>query len=656
MKYRSDIDGLRAVAVISVLLFHLGITLFSGGYIGVDIFFVISGFLITSIITEEIKKDQFSIIRFYERRIRRIFPALFAMMIITTIVAYFLFLPMHFKDYGQSIVAATLFSSNILFWKESGYFSEASETKPLLHTWTLGVEEQFYIFFPLILLVLYRYFKGKFSVWIIALSLISLIISIYGIQIRPTATFFLLPTRAWEFFVGGLLALGTFPKISSQKIASNLALLGGAFIIYSVTTYTESTPFPGLSALLPVIGTFLIIYSGTHHSTIISRFLSVPKIVFIGLISYSLYLWHWPIIVFLKYYFSKELGAYEIVSVIILSFALAFISWKYIEAPFRKKRVLKNNRKLFLTSISVMVVAISLGMFMYISKGYPQRFDPSIRNYIVNNELAKTAWEYPDKYNNFKNALDKPTDMNYYVMGKNIKGKILFWGDSHVGMLFPAIKALFDSNNTEYEVILGTSGGCLPVRNFNRIKSGYFCDRFNAVLYDKAMQDDIDIVVIGSRWDYIGNKLSNEICQKDDCSNLLALETVKEKLKNDISQLIQKGKKVYIILPFPRYNHSVPITLEKQYLFDKTDELLLDHKLYKNYQSLQKIDEILSSIALETGAKLLDPKILLCHNDECTYEKEGISIYRDSGHLNTDGALMMKTMLDQIFTTEHKNE
>ena len=219
MIYRSDIDGLRAVAVISVLLSHVGITLFGGGYIGVDIFFVISGFLITTIITEEIKKEKFSIVQFYERRIRRIFPALYAMMLVTTIVAYFIFLPTHFKDYGRSMVAATLFVSNIFFWKESGYFSEVSETKPLLHTWSLGVEEQFYIFFPILLLLIYRYFKGRWSVWIASLSVLSFIISVYGVQIRPTATFFLLPTRAWELFLGGLLALGIFPEIKNLLLA-----------------------------------------------------------------------------------------------------------------------------------------------------------------------------------------------------------------------------------------------------------------------------------------------------------------------------------------------------------------------------------------------------------------------------------------------------
>ena len=296
-----------------------------------------------------------------------------------------------------------------------------------------------------------------------------------------------------------------------------------------------------------------------------------------------------------------------------------------------------------------MCIAISVGIYIHATKGYPQRLDPSIRGFIEDNELAMTKWVYPDKYNNFKNSLDSASDMNYYMMGTNTKkGKILFWGDSHIGMLFPAIKDLYEINETGYNVILGTSDGCLPVRDFNRVKNGYFCDRFNELLFNKAMQDDIDIVIIGSRWDYTGNSLSHIECQKEGCSDILALETVYEKLKTDILELIEKDKIVYIILPFPRYNYSVPLTLEKRYLFDKKEEPELSHKRHENYLLLKKIDKILRTIAKETGAKILDPKKVLCHDDECTYEKNGISIYRDSTHLNTHGALMVREMLRQI--------
>ena len=656
MKYRSDIDGLRAIAVIVVLFSHVGITTFSGGYIGVDVFFVISGFLITTIITEEIRQGDFSIVRFYERRIRRIFPALFMMMLVTTIIAFFIFLPIHFKDYGQSMVAATLFVSNVLFWKEAGYFSEASDTKPLLHTWSLGVEEQFYIFFPILLLLLYRYFKGRWSAWIASLGILSFIISVYGLQVRPTGTFFLLPTRAWELFLGALLALRIFPEIKNKRISNNLSLLGSVFILYAVFMFSDTTPFPGMNALLPVLGAFLIIYSGTYYPTIVSKALSLHAIVFIGLISYSLYLWHWPIIAFYKYYMLRDLFNYEIIIIIAISFILAIFSWKYIETPFRKKIIFQHRKKLFIFVFLIMGLAVSIGAWLHISKGYPQRLDESIRKSIVDNELAMTKWDYPDKYNNFKNTLNQASDMNYYRIGRDKKGKILFWGDSHIGMLFPAIKELFDTTNTKHQAILGTSGRCLPVRDFNRIENGYFCDRFNNLLFNKAMDDDIDIVVIGSRWDYNGNRLRNVQCQKEDCSDVLSLDTVEKKLKTDIKELIEKGKKVYIILPFPRYNYSVPLTLEKRYLFDKKEEPALSHKLYKSYSLLNKIDEMLISISRETGAKILDPKKVLCKGDECNYEKEGISIYRDSSHLNTDGALLMTDMLRQILTKEDENE
>ena len=262
MKYRADIDGLRAIAVLPVIFFHLDLPGFSGGFVGVDVFFVISGFLITSIILKEINDEKFSIVRFYERRIRRIFPALFPVLLFTLIIGAFLFDYQSFKGLGESITATTLFSSNILFWHQSGYFDSSSLLKPLLHTWSLAVEEQFYIFFPLLLISINRFSKKRYMPWLLGLCLISFSLSLYGVYTYQTATFYLVPTRAWELLSGAILALGVIPQLQSSLHRNLFSIVGLCLIIFSVGVYTEATLFPGAAALAPVLGASLIIYSG----------------------------------------------------------------------------------------------------------------------------------------------------------------------------------------------------------------------------------------------------------------------------------------------------------------------------------------------------------------------------------------------------------
>ena len=262
MKYRADIDGLRAIAVLSVIFFHTGIPGFSGGFVGVDVFFVISGYLITSIILKDIQSGQFSIARFYERRIRRIFPALFPVISFTLVVATFLFDPISFESFGKSITATTIFGSNILFWRESGYFDASAITKPLLHTWSLAVEEQFYIFFPLLLIAINRFSKNRYFQWILGICVFSLLTSIYGVYTHQVATFYLVPTRAWELLFGSLLSLGVIPELKSNVHRNIVSIIGLGLIIFSVGFYNESTLFPGISAMAPVMGSSFIIYSG----------------------------------------------------------------------------------------------------------------------------------------------------------------------------------------------------------------------------------------------------------------------------------------------------------------------------------------------------------------------------------------------------------
>jgi peptidoglycan/LPS O-acetylase OafA/YrhL len=324
MQHRSDIDGLRAAAVIPVLLYHADVAPFSGGYIGVDVFFVISGYLITSLIIEDHNDGRFSILRFYERRMRRIFPALFTVMFFCLAVGFLLFMPADFRRLGATVAATTLFSSNFLFVRQGGYFDSGTELKPLLHTWSLAVEEQYYILFPLFMAAMLLLARRALFRTIVVLAGLSFVWSLVQLAYDPIPAFYLPFGRAWELLVGAMLAIRP-PSTSPRWLAEAFAALGLGAILWSAMTYPADASFPGVKALVPCLGAALVIGSGTEHKTLVARLLSLRIPVFVGLISYSLYLWHLPLIVMSKYYLMRGLTGPETALVLLCSLALAVL-------------------------------------------------------------------------------------------------------------------------------------------------------------------------------------------------------------------------------------------------------------------------------------------------------------------------------------------
>jgi peptidoglycan/LPS O-acetylase OafA/YrhL len=370
MKYRSEIDGLRALAVMPVILFHAGFELFSGGFVGVDIFFVISGYLITTILVAEIENQQFSLISFYERRARRILPALFFVMLISIPFAWFWMLPDPFENFGQSLVGSSLFSNNILLIMTSGdYWGLEAEYKPLLHTWSLAVEEQYYILFPIFLILFWH--LGRVNVfWIIViLAILSLSLSEWGWRNVEDANFFLSPMRIWELLAGSIAAF-----IAEKRGVQNNnlpAFLGLFAIVFSIIAYDETVPFPSVYSLVPVLGTvLLVLYAG--KDTFVAKLLSTKAFVGIGLISYSMYLWHQPVLAFLKIYLKSPPNDFANYAVIFLTVILAIGTWRFVEQPFRQKG--KFSSKFILRYSLVMIFSfVTLGMYIDRSNGIPER-------------------------------------------------------------------------------------------------------------------------------------------------------------------------------------------------------------------------------------------------------------------------------------------
>ena len=329
--YRRDIDGLRAVAIVPVLLFHAGVPGFGGGYVGVDVFFVISGFLITQIIAREIDGGRFSILNFYERRARRIMPALMAMIAAVLIAACAVYLPGDLNAVPKAAAAATLFVSNLWYFATTGYFAGGAETKPLLHTWSLAVEEQYYIGFPVLLILVARFWPRGRTAMVAAIALVSFGWAVATQGKGDGFAFYMLPPRAWELFAGSLLALGVVPHIRAQWLRELLALAGLAAIGFAIFAYDKTTVFPGVTALPPVLGSVAILHAGAQ--TRVARMLGLSPFVGIGLISYSLYLWHWPVIVFAQYATDATLSGWGSVAAIAASVLLAVLSWRFVERP-----------------------------------------------------------------------------------------------------------------------------------------------------------------------------------------------------------------------------------------------------------------------------------------------------------------------------------
>ena len=375
LTYRPDVDGLRAVAVLLVVFDHIQTRFTTGGYIGVDVFFVISGYLISSLILSEMAAGKFSVVNFYERRIRRIFPALLAMLLGTAVLAYIFYVPSETEAFARSLLAALFSGSNFLFWHQAGYFDAPSAFKPLLHTWSLAVEEQFYIIFPLFLIAVRRWLPNRLRMAIWGITALTFVAACFFVRRDPTAAFFFAPLRAWELLIGTIISQHYVPAIDGKWQRNIAAIAGLLMILVPGTLYTSGTLFPGLAALPPCVGAALIIAAGETGPSVVSRLLAWRPFVFIGLISYSLYLWHWPILVFLQTNYVSTSSSWRLkAGVFAASMVAGTLSWLLVERPFRTGQFRPGRRTLFLvTGVAVAVVAI-VGVSMVASGGFPPDF------------------------------------------------------------------------------------------------------------------------------------------------------------------------------------------------------------------------------------------------------------------------------------------
>ncbi len=648
MHYRADIDGLRSLAVVPILLFHAGFASFSGGFVGVDIFFVISGYLITSIIAQDLAAGRFSLALFYEKRVRRIFPALFAMLLVTTLAACILLFPMDLRAYGKSLMAATGFVANLWFWSQSGYFDTESELKPLLHTWSLAVEEQFYVVFPLLLMLAYHLWRSGRAM-VVVLFFGSLALSVFGVRVNPDATFYLIPTRAWELLTGSALALGLVPSTERLFLREGAALLGAGLIAFAIFTFDGRTRFPGEMALLPCAGAALIIWSGGAMPTLVARLLTLRPVVWTGLISYSLYLWHWPLMVFTHHLTLRKLVVSEKLALVAASFLLAWLSYEIIEKPFRDKAKTLRQKVVLVSAVVAMVFSIGLGALLA-PRGFPQRFSLGLQALFADNDRERTAFDI------FKGDGKEPSGLpvNGYRLGSG-PSDVVAWGDSHIGAVLPGLNGAIASGAIRGASIFAL-GGCRPIigiaLSYTRDEA---CARQNEAVLAYLKTSPERKVVLVSRWavslygdtlptgkgDRYGSlaAVPGEWMQEGPASALFVRQ-----LGATIDALLAAGKEVYLLESTIEATVNVPRFVFRA-LLGQPDAPVLTLDASRYAERYTGLEALFDQVQQGRSFTRISPRRFLCENWQCRIYGGGRLYYSDSNHLSIFGAEALAPLL-----------
>ncbi len=629
MQYKPELDGLRAVAVLAVALFHAGVPWMTGGFVGVDIFFVLSGYLITGVILDDIDAHKFSLLHFWERRIRRIVPALLTCALIAVVLGLLFLLPFDLLSLARSFRYLAISSTNILFWRETGYFGFDSNQVPLLHTWSLSVEEQFYICTPPMLMALTYFLSRKVTLRLVALGLImSLALSIVMLDRSRWGTFYLLPPRAWELLVGSLLA-GYRQRIKVTPIIAELSTAMGLVIItWTTLAYDESTPFPAHYAIPPVIGALLVILGATSSAQEATyrfsfrKFLRLKPVVFIGLVSYSFYLMHWPFLVCVRYISITEPPLTIRLGAITASLAAAALMYAFIEQPFRKNRTVITRGRVFAGGLFGMLLLYVTSEFIRLGEGLPSRFSPTTVRYA----LAKGDAKYLTDL-----SIAAINAGNWIEIGKADGEKsLVVWGDSHAMAALPAFDEFLKEHGGSGVAFVRSSTP--PVTGYTSPTVNDFADSmeaYNACVRKQITQLQIKHVVLVGFWN---SYFDNAQTRRDFADRLTA--TVRD--------LVDEGINVSIVLQMPSLRFDAPRALAIQSLsihLGTVEDLLTEAK---NYYAFSQHEPDLERELEATGANLIRLAGPFTREDgKMMVEKDGVSLYRDSQHLSVSGAKIM---------------
>jgi len=636
MQYRKEIDGLRALAVLPVILFHAGFETFGGGFVGVDVFFVISGYLITSIIIAELEQDRFSLVNFYERRARRILPALFIVILVCVPFAWAWLLPADMKDFAQSVAAISVFASNFLFWRESGYFDTAAELKPLLHTWSLSVEEQYYLLFPLFLLLTWRLGKRWVLALLGAVFFTSLAVAQWASLEKPAAAFYLLPTRGWELLLGAFAAfyLARAHRTGFRRgVCEAGGWLGVALIFYAVFAYSKTTPFPGLYALVPTLGALLVIVFATQKTSV-GRFVGNRAFVGIGLLSYSAYLWHQPLFAFYRHA-GFEVSPSSSFFLIACVFAAAYFTWTYVEQPFRKKS-LGGRRFIFSSSVVAAACLFLFGALGHESDGYSTRASMSVFQDLTY-DTSRLGYASCDS-----EFIKAAPALNYCMSGGEVANALVV-GDSHADDKFYGI----EKSVGQYRWGLLGNSSCPPLIGVEiRSPDGMDCtERLKKLFKYIDESKEVELVVLSFAHmypldDYIaadhlqrGFDPKNSILVDMFDSSLGKVDAFYSGLQRTLEFFDKRGIRAVLVLDIPELGFFPSACLRGKGGCEFQKNEVLSRQVILRERVLE--------LAARGSVDVFDSLEVFCApgKDVCSIMREGRSLYRDSHHLTHFGSL-----------------
>ena len=707
IRYRAHIDGLRGVAVLLVVFYHAQLFGFHSGFIGVDIFFVLSGFLITTILLRDMESGIFSLGKFWERRIRRILPALVVVVLASVIASYFLILyPPDFHRFGNTVMAQSLFASNVLFMLTDNYFDQPSAHSPLLHTWSLAVEEQFYVLFPLLALWSTRITKwpslaklvacvmpqmSKFRkilvlktnsiknlgqkeflfVCIAFLSVCSFLWNVWLVNMVPsspftfapipehffwgttnsTAGFFLLPSRLWELGVGVLLALNT-RRIYSRVYAETLSVLSLVAIALSALCFSETSPFPGLIALLPVLGTAGLIYGNENHATVVGRLLSFRPLIFFGLLSYSLYLWHWPMLVYARMVGASPETTIEKILFVLLMVCVAWLSVRFVEKPFRSKEMLRDRFRVFLFGGFVLVMFFILGFGIArseyeSSKRISQDAKDILRYAGESVPWGSECFRHPDRDERFA----KVCRIGDQTLGD--QSSFVLWGDSHADALAPVVHEQAERHHVSGVVF--AEANCPPVIGAGTRDESLSCDEEKKYAMDYIQKKNIPMIVLIARWNHYitgGTTDKSELLFRDEkitaTSSVQSIEVFEKHFLPMVEKLSGEGRRVVVVLQSPEQAGFDPKSIFADVVttglpYHGSGVLLSEH-----VSSQERVNAVIALSLRYPGVIILDPTPSLCGTGpHCPILRNGQYLYRDENHLSTAGANVLDSILEE---------